>query len=74
MYCVWMRWLRRSRSTTPAAFLGGGVPQLTDTSLVYDPSQLGGRHGLCTTTSAAVEVQLQVLVRGFAERGVTLNA
>jgi B9 domain-containing protein 2 len=63
-------WLQELR----AAFLGGGVPQLTDISLVYDPSQLGGRHGLCTTTSAAVEVQLQVLVRGFAERGVTLNA
>ena len=47
-----------------ASFLGGGLPQLVDARCVCSPAE-APRLGLCTTTAATVDVDLQVLARGF---------
>lgn len=56
-----------------ASFLGAGVPSLTDTTMVFDPAA-GSRHAIASVTSATVTVELQVLQRGFAERGIATSA
>lgn len=60
-------WLQELKAT----FIGGGLPQLTDTTLVVNPT-LFPRYGLSTTTSATVELEINVIVRGF--EGVALSA
>lgn len=59
-------WLQELR----ASFLGGGLPQLTDARCVARPSEVP-RQGLCTSTAATVDVELEVLARGF--EGVVLS-
>ena len=54
-----------------AAFLGSGLPQLEDAGCVWDPAG-APRSGLCSATGAVVEVELQVMARGFGELGVAL--
>ncbi len=52
-----------------AAFTGAAWPQLTDEATVADPAR-APRSALVTATSVAVEVELAVVLRGFAERGI----
>ncbi len=59
-------WLQELR----ASFLGGGLPQLMDARVIASPAE-APRAGLCTTTAATVDVELQVLARGFD--GVVMN-
>jgi B9 domain-containing protein 2 len=54
-----------------ASYLGGGLPQLMDTRCVTNPAE-ASRTGLATTTTATVEVEIQVLARGF--EGVVLSS
>ena len=51
-----------------AAFLGGGLPHLTDSTMVAHPE--GRRHAIATSSAGVVSVELNVLCKGFAERGV----
>jgi hypothetical protein len=60
-------WLQELR----ASFLGGGLPQLMDLRCVTHPTE-APRTGLATTTSATVELDIQVLARGF--EGAALNS
>jgi hypothetical protein len=59
------------RQELRAAFVGSGLPQLTDDRTVTDPAT-SQRHALTTNTGAAVCVQLSVLHRGFADQGVVM--
>lgn len=52
-----------------AAWFLGGVPHLTDPSLLLDPTE---RHRIGTVSSALLSLELQVLVKGFEEHGVAL--
>jgi B9 domain-containing protein 2 len=52
-----------------AAWFLGGYPHLTDPSLLTEPQE---RHRIGTVSSALVEVECQVLVKGFEQHGVTL--
>ncbi len=45
----------------------GGLPQLTDTSVLFDGAR---RHVLGTVTTGSVLAELHVLLRGFEEFGV----
>ncbi len=58
---------------TAASFFGGGLPHLTDPSLVPDPASGAGRHRLATVTVGTAAVDLQVLVKGFGEKGVAFT-
>jgi len=55
-----------------ASFLGGGLPHLTDTTMVAYP-EAGRRHAIVTETAAVVSVELNVVCRGFAQRGVVFS-
>ena len=55
----------------PAALFVGGLPQLTDTSVVTEPAQ---RHLLSTVTTGTVLVELNVMCRDFLEAGVEFAA
>ena len=60
-------WLQELR----AAVLGGGRPQLVDDTMVHDPAS-APRHAVVTATTAVVEVELSVVMRGFEEAGVVV--
>jgi len=53
-------WLQELKSS----FLGGSLPQLTDSTLVFNPALLP-RYSLCTATSATVDLELNIMARGF---------
>ena len=55
-----------------AAFLGGGLPHLTDATMVARPLE-GRRHAVASATAACVRVELNVLCKGFAERGIAFE-
>jgi B9 domain-containing protein 2 len=61
-----------SASQELSAFFLGGVPHLSDPGHML--LEAGARHVLGTVTSALVQVELQVLVRGFESQGVALEA
>jgi hypothetical protein len=52
-----------------AAFLGGGLPHLPDPKMVSAPLA-NRRHAVATASAALVRVELNVLAKGFSERGV----
>ena len=58
-------WLQELR----VAVLGGERPQLVDETLVTDPAA-APRHAIATATTAVVECEVSVVMRGFAEAGV----
>lgn len=47
----------------------GGLPQLTDTSVVVEPH---ARHLLTTVTTGSVLAELNLICRGFEAHGVEL--
>lgn len=60
-----------ARQEMRAAFTGTGFAQLSDDTTVTDPVK-APRYPFSAATSAAVLIELDVLVRGFSEQGVTM--
>ncbi len=58
---------------TAAAYFGGGLPHLTDPSLVADPTAAGGRHRIATVSAGTAVVDVRVFCKGFSERGVAFT-
>ena len=52
-----------------AAFLGGGLPHLTDPKMVSQPLA-NRRHAIASSNAALVSIELNVLAKGFSERGI----
>lgn len=50
-----------------SAWFLGGLPHLTDPTMLIDPQE---RHRIGSVTSATVSVECQVIVRGFEQLGV----
>lgn len=53
------------------AWFRGGVPQLTDTSVLLGSAM---RHHLATVTTGTVQLEVQVLCKGFDAVGVALSS
>ena len=52
-----------------AWFLQGGLPHLTDQTMIVLP-ETGQRHKIYTSTEAVVSLEINVLCKGFTERGI----
>ena len=52
-----------------AAFLGGGLPHLPDPKMVSQPLA-NRRHAIASSNAALVSIELNVLAKGFSERGI----